>query len=233
MLNTIVAESLRQFADILEKSDDVKADAMTLIKDTYIKHRRIVFNGNNYSEEWLRIAEERGLLNLRTTVDALPYFTAEKNLKLFRQHKIFTETEVEARQAIFYEEYSKIINIEALTLLDMVNKDIVPAVSAYIRQLSETVSIKKSITSELPCETEMSLISSLSSNCDEMFRKARELETALATVDDILTDEASARFFCDTVIPLMTEIRILADELETNTAAEFWPMPSYGALLFS
>lgn len=233
MLNTIVAESLRQFADTLEKSDDIKADAMTLIKDTYIKHRRIVFNGNNYSEEWLRIAEERGLLNLRTTVDALPYFTAEKNLKLFRQHKIFTETEVEARQAIFYEEYSKIINIEALALLDMVNKDIIPAVSAYIRQLSETVSIKKSITSELPCETEMSLISSLSSNCDEMFRKARELETALATVDDILTDEASARFFCDTVIPLMTEIRILADELETNTAAEFWPMPSYGALLFS
>ncbi|MCI5536833.1 MAG: glutamine synthetase III [Clostridiales bacterium] len=234
MLNTIVAEALRQFADELESAHDVEASARELIKKTYIRHKRIIFNGNNYSEEWVREAESRGLLNLRTTVDALPYFTAQKNLDLFQTHKIFTKTEVEARQAIFYEEYCKIINIEALTLLDIINRDVIPAVSSYISSLAETVNIKKSaLGSDIACKAEINLATLLSSVCDALYTKSHELENALAESDDAQMNEESARYFCDVIIPLMTEIRTLADELEVNTSSEFWPMPTYGDLLFA
>ncbi|MDO4544563.1 MAG: glutamine synthetase III [Bacillota bacterium] len=234
MLNTIVANSLMEFADTLEGAKDVEKAALELVKTCYARHKRIVFNGNNYSEEWLDEAKKRKLLNLRTTVDALPYFTAEKNIRLFDIHKIFTRTEVEARQSILYEEYCKIINIEALTLLDVINKDIIPAVSAYEKDLAETISMKKAAMGErIPCTTEMKLITALSRLCDDLYDKTQELETVLTKADDIQATESSARFFCDQVIPLMTEIRMLTDELEVNTSEEYWPMPSYGSLLFA
>ncbi len=234
MLNTIVAESFRQFSDVLEKADDVEKAARQLIKDTYAKHKRIVFNGDNYSDEWVKEADSRGLLNLRTTVDALPHFTDEKNVKLFERHKVLTRKEVEARQSITYEEYYKNVNIEALTLLDMVKRDIVPAVAAYIRELAETAAAKRGIMGEdVICGTEKKLISELSELLDDLYDKSNSLESLLDGFDPDGEISKSAEFFCRRVLPVMDEIRDAADRLECSMDSARWPMPVYGDLLFS
>jgi glutamine synthetase len=233
MLNTITADTLMGFANILENAEDVEAEARKLIKETYINHQRIVFNGNNYSDEWVKEAKNRGLLNLKSAVDAFPLFTSEKNLNLFKTHSIFTEVEVTARQEILFEEYSKLVNIEALTMLDMVNKDILPAVSSYVKDLSDVVISKKYISENVPCEMEKSLITSLSATCDCLYSKTSALESLLLEVNNIEKTDVAARFFCDKILPAMNEIRAMADELETSTAAKYWPMPTYGSLLFT
>ena len=138
MLNTAVAESLEQFADALEGSKNFEADLQALIRSVLIKHKRILFNGNGYDDAWLAEAERRGLLNLRTTPEALPYYLADKNVALFTKHRVYTRTEMEARYEIHLENYSKVLNIEALTMLEMARRDIMPAVSSYLRELSET-----------------------------------------------------------------------------------------------
>jgi len=233
MLNVTVAESLRQFADALEGSKDMEASLKALIKETISKHKRIVFNGNNYSEEWVVTAESRGLLNLKSTVDALPLFTREKNLELLKRHCIFSEIEVRARQEILLREYCNLLNIEALTMTDMVNKDILPAVSGYIKTLTDTAIGKKALGPEISCELEKELVSNLSSISMSLHKTVQELDNALIEVNAICDLFATAEYYNKKILPIMKEIRIAADTLETMTASGSWPFPTYGELLFS
>lgn len=233
MLNTVVAESLRQFADALESSKDMETSVKALIKETVIKHKRIIFNGNNYSDEWVVMAESRGLLNLKSTVDALPHYTKEKNLELFKKHGVFTEVEVRARQEILLKEYCNILNIEALTMTDMVNKDILPAVSGYIKVLTDTALNKKAFIPDISCELEKELITNLSAISVSLYKSVQELDNALIEVNAIEDLFAYASYYNTRVLTIMKEIRIAADTLETMTASSHWPFPTYGELLFS
>ncbi len=233
MLNVTVAESLRQFADILEGSKDLETSLISLIKDTVAKHKRIIFNGNNYAEEWIVTAEGRGLLNLKSTVDALPLFTLEKNLELLKRHGIFTDIEVRARQEILLREYSNVLNIEALTMVEMANKEIIPAVSSYIKALADTAVAKKTLGSDISWELEKELISGLSSISMCLHKAVQELDNALIEANVIEEIGSSAEYYNKKILPLMKEIRIAADTLETMTASRSWPFPVYGELLFS
>ena len=234
-LNTIVAESLRQFADELEKApkEDFNAAVSQLIKRTLTEHQRIIFNGNNYSEEWVKEAERRGLLNLKTTADALPYYIAEKNIQLFARHKVFTRTEVYSRYEILLENYCKVINIEALTMLDMVKKDILPAVIAYSRELSDTILSKKQIALDLPADAEEILLRKISGLTASLYRKVEELDAALLGVGEHPDRADCAKYYSTSVLYAMAGLREVADELETLTAKKYWPFPSYGEMLFS
>lgn len=258
MLNTIVAEELRQFADRLEeaaaemeksaenpekKMQKLEEVAIDLIRNTYRQHKRIVFNGNNYSDEWVRTARSRGLLDLPSTADALAHFTEDKNLTLFARHGIFTEAEIRARQVILYEEYAKTLNIEALTLMDMIHKEIIPAVSRYSGELAEAASTKNKLLGSDVSKTEEVLISTLSCLCGELHGKTQELSSLLAEAEALQNEDTAkepadaaaqlARHYCDQVIPMMESIRLTIDELEQNTASDFWPFPTYGELLFA
>lgn len=233
MLNVTVAESLRQFADALEGSKDLETSLKALIKETITKHKRIIFNGNNYSEEWVAAAESRGLLNLKSAVDALPLFTREKNLELLKRHCIFSEVEVRARQEILLREYCNLLNIEALTMTDMVNKDILPAVSAYIKTLTDTALGKKALGDDISYELEKELIINLSSISLSLHKTVQELDNSLIEVNAICDLFATAEYYNKKILPIMKEIRIAADTLETMTASGYWPFPAYGELLFS
>lgn len=233
MLNTVVAESLSQFADALEGSKDLETSIKALVKETIIKHKRIVFNGNNYSEEWVEMAAQRGLLNLKATPDALAHYVKEKNIALFKKHCIFTEVELRARQDITLKEYSNILNIEALTMAEMVNKDILPAVSGYIKTLTDTALSKKAFIADITTELEEELITSLSSISVSLYKSVQELDNALIEVNAIEETAAASEYYYKKVLPIMKEIRIAADTLETLTASSSWPFPTYGELLFS
>ncbi|QOX64834.1 glutamine synthetase type III [Anoxybacterium hadale] len=233
MLNTVVAESLSQFADALEGSKDLETSIKALVKETIIKHKRIVFNGNNYSEEWVEMAEQRGLYNLKATPDALAHYVKEKNIALFKKHCIFTEVELRARQDITLKEYSNILNIEALTMAEMVNKDILPAVSGYIKTLTDTALSKKALIADITTELEEELITSLSSISVSLYKSVQELDNALIEVNAIEETAAASEYYYKRVLPIMKEIRIAADTLETLSASSSWPFPTYGELLFS
>ncbi|HEX2947659.1 MAG TPA: glutamine synthetase III [Clostridia bacterium] len=233
VLNAIVAEELSQFAEKLESAEDFTKTLNALIKKTITEHKRIIFNGNNYAEEWVREAEKRGLLNLKTTVDALPYFASEKNIKLFTGHKIFTEQEIHSRFDIQMESYCKTINIEALTMLDMVKKDIIPSISSYVKDLSETAIAKKAVSSEISCELEKGMISQLSTLSSILYKKTGKLEEGLIGVkyqDTLLTQ---GKYYRDVVVPAMEELRTVADDIESLVGEKYWPYPTYGKLLFS
>ena len=232
VLNTIVAESLSKFADVLEKASDVEAAARKLIRKEYIKHKRIVFNGNGYSDEWVEEAEKRGLLNLKTTVDAIPHYKDEKNIKLFTKHNIFSEIEVISRTDILLEEYSKTINIEAVTMLHIASKEIIPAVVDYVTDVCQSASLKKSLNPNMPCTCEEGLIADISAKQDELFLAVNELKSVLSKVptdDDLVT----ATYYKEVVIPAMNAVRKPADELELLVGRDYWPFPTYGDLLFS
>ena len=233
VLNTAVAESLRQYADILEKADDFEAALHDLIKDVIHKHKRIIFNGNGYDESWVKEAEKRGLLNLRSTPDCVPYYLSEKNVELFTRHKVYTETELHARYEIKLDNYSKVLHIEAQTMLDMVWKDILPAASAYTKELAETVAAKKAIGSGIDTSYEEKLAGHMSVLLASATKKAEALEYALMGVKDITDTLALARYYRDTIFAAMNELRIIVDEMETHCAAKYWPYPSYGDILFS
>ena len=233
VLNTAVAESLRQYADILEKADDFEAALHDLIKDVIHKHKRIIFNGNGYDESWVKEAEKRGLLNLRSTPDCVPYYLSEKNVELFTRHKVYTETELHARYEIKLDNYSKVLHIEAQTMLDMVWKDILPAASAYTKELAETVAAKKSIGGGIDTSYEERLAGHVSVLLASATKKAEALEYALMGVKDITDTLALARYYRDTIFAAMNELRIIVDEMETHCAAKYWPYPSYGDILFS
>ena len=230
-LNTIVAEELCQFADKLEKSENFNKDLQLLLQQTIKDHKRIIFNGNGYDESWIGEAEQRGLSNLKNTPEAMRAYISPKNIQLFTKHNIYTETEMKARYEIHLENYSKIINIEAQTMVDMVKRDILPAVSAYVETLSSAVLNKKAVCADLACSAETEIIKKLSGLCDGLYAKCAELETALVKIPE--DPQASALYYHDTIFALMQEMRAIADEMETMTSSEYWPYPSYGEMLFN
>ncbi|MBQ2708659.1 MAG: glutamine synthetase type III, partial [Clostridia bacterium] len=234
-LNTIVAEELSAIADRLEAElaagTDVNKAVGALIKQLYTDHKRIIFNGNNYSDEWVAEAERRGLLNLRTTPDALPYFVAKKNIDLYEKHKIFTETEMRSRHEIHMESYNKVTSIEALTMLDMAKKEILPAVLRCKRELAESAAAAKAM--ELPCEAETSLAREIAAEADRLYGAIRVLDAAIAKSRAIEETETQMYFIRDELIPAMNAVRASADALELVVAEEYWPMPTYEELLFN
>ncbi len=231
VLNTIVAEELRVFADELEKSDDFTAAVGALVKKTIKEHKRIIFNGNGYSDEWKAEAAKRGLLNLRSTVDALPEMIKPANVDVFVKHKVYTEAEIDSRYEIQLENYSKTINIEALTAIDMVRKDYIPAVSAYTSELSSTVLAKKAVCESIPCDSEIEVIKRLSELGSDMSKIVSKLETADKKAS-ALSGKEQADAFHGEVIPVMEELRAAVDEAEKITSEEYWPVPCYGDLIF-
>ncbi len=233
VLNTIVAEELEQFADILEKADDFTTTLNKLIKDTVKAHKRIIFNGNGYDDAWIQEAKKRGLLNLHSSAEALPYFCAEKNIKLFTKHHIFSEAEVRSRCEIMLENYCKVISIEALTMLEMVHKDILPAVYTYIKRLSETALATRQLCPDITCESEIKLVSRLSSLCNSLSNKADTLDKAVLDAKTHTEPAESATYYRDYVFGAMQELRAVADEIEGLVGEKYWPYPTYGAMLFS
>jgi glutamine synthetase len=233
ILNTIVAETLSEFADKLETSSNLNDDLTALVKETIKEHKRIIFNGNNYSDEWVEESAKRGLLNLKSTVDALPYFVADKNVKLFTKHNIFSESEIYSIYEIMLEAYSKIIHIEALTMLDMVKRSIIPSVISYLKDLGETASIKKSINANLNCELEENLIGIISNLSASIYRNMEELDNSLLEAKGQETSLHVAKYYRETVFVNMQQLRSVVDELETLVGKKYWPFPTYGELLFS
>ena len=233
VLNTIVADTLSDFADELENASDFTTELNALIKKTIKDHNRIISNGNNYSEEWPVEAAKRGLLNLKTTPEALPYFTSEKNIKLFTKHKVFTASEIHSRYEIQLENYSKTINIEALTMIDMAKKDILPAVASYIKELAKTASLAKSVSPDIDCEFEVAMVSKLSSLANAMYKKLNALDEAVLDAKNIEDALELAQYYSKTVFSAMQELRGVADEIETLVGEKYWPYPTYGQLLFN
>ena len=232
VLNTAVAEELKQFADILEGADDFETALHDLIKKTIKDHKRIIFNGNGYDDAWLAEAQKRGLLNLRTTPDALPFYKIQKNLDLFASHKVFSEEEVLARYEIKMELYSKTLNIEALTMVDMARKDILPAASTYAKKLSDTALAKKELGLDIAGTYEFESLKQVSDLTSAILENTKALEKALVAAKDISDFEQEAFFYRDEIFPAMTALRAVVDELEGIVDAKVWPYPSYGKLLF-
>jgi len=233
VLNTAVAESLRQYADVLEGSDDFEADLQSLIRRVIREHKRIIFNGNGYDDSWVAEAERRGLLNLRTTPEALPYYVADKNVALFTRHRVYTKTEMEARYEIHLEHYCKVLNIEALTMIDMARRYILPAVSRYIHELTGTALAVQSLSTSATCAFEQEQIAEMSGLLSDAFRKTKNLDAALFGARNVQGSQALADYYRDSVLAAMQELRISVDQLETTTPSDVWPFPSYGDLLFS
>ena len=230
VLNTIVAESLRQIADILEAAPDFDTEVHNIVKRIYGNHKKVIFNGDGYSEDWQTEAAKRGLPNLKTVPDAVPHFADPKNLKLFTDHKILSEVEIRSRIEIMLENYSKTIGIEAMTMSDMVKKQILPAVQGYIAELSTNALNKKALGIQaLGYET--AILEQLSACSDALYAATIELDAALAALPKGGT-EVEARYYCDKILPLMRTVRTAADTLETITASEYWPFPTYSDLLF-
>ncbi len=232
VLNTIVAESLVQFADELEKADNFEKALHELLVKTFKEHTRIIFNGNGYDDAWIREAtEERGLPNLKSTVDAVPHFEDEKAIALFTKHKVFTEREIHARTEILLENYYKTINIEAHTVAEMVARDYTPAVMRYEKFLCDLIAGKKTAGADTSVET--ASVVKISALAAAMTAKNEELSALLAGVSELTDVLEIARYYHDKVFDKMNEIRTVVDELETLVGAEYWPVPTYGELLFS
>ena len=233
ILNTIVAEELRQFADTLEKSNNFDEDLNTLIKNTIRDHKRIIFNGNNYSDDWIEEAEKRGLLNLKTTPDALPYFIHSKNIELFTKHHVFSESELYSRYEILMENYCKTIHIEALTMIDMVKKYIIPSVLSYQGEIAEIANSKKQLIPTLQCELEEKLLHNLSRLGNYLYAKLDTLETSVLNAKNHSDLLESAKYYRESIFINMQHLRGVVDELETLIGKDHWPLPTYGELLFS
>ncbi len=233
MLNASVAESLRQFADRLEGSENFESDLHSLIQETIRKHKRIIFNGDGYDESWVKEAERRGLLNLKTTPDALSHMLDEKNVRLLAAHKVYNETELRARHEVKLENYCKILRIEALTMLDMARKDILPAMSACSAQLAQAAQAKAGLLPDIDCSYETDTLRSLSALLGAAHRAEMKLEKDLLAVSSIQGNEALAEYYKSTILADMRDLRIPVDEMESIASAEKWPYPSYGQILFS
>ena len=233
MLNSAVAESLKQYADVLEGAKDFNAALHALIRDTVKEHKRIIFNGNGYDAAWIKEAtENRGLLNYRTTPDCMPHLTDEKNVTMLKSHGVYSEAELKARCEINLENYCKTVTIEANTMLYMATREILPAVEKYTASVASSASKKKAIAPELACSYERSLVTTLSTLTDQIAEKIARLNDAVSKLKYAYDITAEAYAIRDTVIPAMSELRAVADEAETLTASEYWPFPTYGDLLF-
>jgi len=232
VLNTAVAESFKQFADVLEAADNFDEALAKLIRDTFKAHRRILFDGNGYSVEWEKEAEKRGLLNLKSSVDAYKCFNLEKNVKLFTDHGVMSEIEINSREDILFENYSKIINIEALTMIEMASRDILPAVNAYIAEIADTAAAKLAVIPDLSCKMEKELIKRLSALIDNAYESLETLKRVEREAAAISNNVERAEAYRDKVIPAMDELRVSVDEMEKLTSSEYWPMPNYGDMMF-
>ena len=233
MLNAAVAESLRQYADYLEKAEDFEAALHDLIQKTIKTHKRIIFNGNGYDDAWIREAtEQRGLLNLRTTPDALPRILEKKNVDMLTSLKVMSEAEIRSRCEIMLDNYRKTVNIEAQTMVDMVRKEILPAVEEYTAKLAGALAAKKAVVPTLTGKYETGLIEKLSGLIDRIDAAAEDLENALTVYHRIEDVTEAANTIRDVIIPKMEALRAPCDEAETCTAADMWPFPTYGELLF-
>ena len=232
VLNTAVAEVLGQFANVLEKADNFDAAVANLIKETFAAHKRIIFDGNGYSNAWEEEAKCRGLLNLRTSVDAYKTFMDPKNVKLFSNHGVMSETEMRSREEIYFENYSKIVNIEALTMIVMATRDYIPAVEAYVSELADVAIKKKSVIANIPCRVETELIRRLSDLNAKAFVAAEELKSIETKAASIADAKERAECYCNKVLPAMETLRAAIDEMETLTASKYWPVPTYGDMMF-
>jgi len=232
VLNTIVAEELDQFADILEPAEDFQMALGEIIKTTIREHKRILFNGNGYDEDWVREAESRGLLNLKSTPECLPYLLHEKNIKVFEKQKVLSKVELESRYEILMSGYCKVINIEALTMIEMVKKEMLPAISLFSKDIADTMAAKKNISSDICCTYEEDMLTRLSTLLKSGYKRTGILEDAVVSAKDITDVTELGKYYHDKVFVYMTELRVVIDELETITAKKYWPYPSYGQLLF-
>ena len=232
MLNTMVAEELSQFYDALKDADDLDTAIKALIRETLTAHRRIIFNGDNYSDEWVAEAEKRGLLNLKSLPEALSHFMDEKNVTLFTKNNIVSREEMHARYEIDLETYSKQLNIEALTMVDMAKKNITPAVSAYVRELTDTALAKRMLSESISVKVESDLVASLAEKQAQFVVLTNELEEATAKAALIEDNQEKAYAYRNEVFAKMEALRELGDSMEAETAADYWPYPSYTDLLF-
>jgi glutamine synthetase len=233
VLNTIIAEQLSRFADQLEKAADFACDLSALVKDTYSKHRRIVFNGNNYAPEWVEEANKRGLLNLVSTPEALPTFIHAKNIALFEKFGVLSSSEMHSRYEIVLDNYCKTINIEALTLIDMMRKQVLPALSAFSGTLAKSFLDKKAALPSLSLSYEAGLITELSNLADGLDKEVSLLEQQLLEARMVEDISSESHFYHDTVLSQMAQVRSLCDTAELLTDQQYWPVPTYESLLYS
>ena len=234
MLNAAVAESLKIYADRLENADNFEIALHKMIKKTIKDHKKIIFNGNGYDDAWIKEAtEKRGLLNLRTTPDAMPAMISEKNVKMLTSHRIFSPAELHSRYEILLENYSKTVNIEALTMVDMAKKEILPAVEKYTKSLADTLAAKKAAVAGLPCKYETATVTKLSELSDSIADATDDLEAEIEKFQAIEDVTEAANDTRDVILGKMDSLRAVCDEAETITAKEFWPFPTYSDLLFS
>ena len=232
MINTIMAEELNQFCDEIEKADDKDKAIKELIKKTFTEHQRIIFNGDGYSDEWPVEAEKRGLPNYRSLPEALAHFDDQKNIDLFVKNNVHDEVEIKARKVITLEEYAKTINIEALTMLEMAKQDILPAVSAYVKELTDTALAKKALSDAIPTSVEEDLVTTLSNDLVSFVEKIDTLSEDVVKGNDIEDAQEMANYYHDVVFAAMNELRAVSDEMETITSSDYWPYPTYDELLF-
>ena len=232
ILNTVIADALAEIADVLEVAPDFDSAVHVLLQSIFKDHSRIIFNGNGYSDEWVKEAEERGLLNLKTTPDALPYFKREENIELFERNGVFSREEVLSRYEILMEEYVNLLNIEARTMVNMARKEILPAVSQMQKKLADTLLAKKSISPDLPCDYEEETLAESSLLTSRACQALKVLEDAYARECALEDFEQKAFAVRDEVIPAMAALREPCDDLEQITDARDWPFPTYGKLLF-
>ncbi|MBU5461968.1 glutamine synthetase III family protein [Lachnoclostridium sp. MSJ-17] len=232
MLNTMVAEELSQFYEALKDAEDLDAALKALIKDTFTAHQRIIFNGDNYSAEWVEEAERRGLYNLKSLPEALAHFLDEKNVNLFVSNNIISADEMHARYEIDLETYCKQLNIEALTMVDMARKNITPAVSSFVRELTDTALAKKALSESISVNVELKLINSLTEQLEQFTILTDELENETKAAAEIEDNQEKAFAYRNKVFEKMEALRAVGDEMETRTASDFWPYPSYTELLF-
>ena len=233
VLNTIIAEVLSQIADRLEQAEDFSLELRTLLKEIALNHSRIIFDGNGYSEEWIKIAEERGLPHLRSTVEAIPAFISDKSLHVFEKHGVFSPTELHSRYEIFLEQYSKSINIEAQTMIDMANRQILPVAIRYATELAQSINTIRAAYSEADVLAQTTLLQNISSLLKELNEKIDTLHTVTLKAKELHKDALlQSKYYRDVVFTAMSELRIVSDKLETLVDYELWPLPSYTQMLF-
>ena len=232
IINTIIAEALKEFADVLEKSTDFDADLDKLLQETAKKHQRVIFNGNNYSDEWVQEAAKRGLPNIPSTPDALKELISKEAVEVFAAHSVFNEKEVHARYEIMVEQYVKTLNIEALTMIDMANHSIIPTAIEYATTVASSINAVTAVSSKLDVSTQKELLEELSDKLAAMSANAKALETALEEAMSIADADEQAATFRASVFAKMQELRATGDALEKIIAAKYWPLPTYREMLF-
>ncbi len=233
VINTAVAEVLNGFADQLENSSDFAVDLMKLLSETIKNHKRIVFNGNGYDEAWVKEAEKRGLKHFKNTIEALPAFIEPKNIALYTKHHVFSEEEIHSRYEVMLDSYTKTINIEALTMIDMVQRDVIPGCLSYQNLLLTTLTQKKALGSQIPCQLEENLLSKIATLVDVMEARLNTLSDEVVSAKNQNDSYEVAKAFRQHVILAMNELRAVVDELETLIGKAFWPMPVYAEIFHS